>query len=594
MAKSAYAAREQLLTDVTACMRAAKQWREQHLKDKWRRAQDIFDCADKAEYTGTTRPNRAHLFVPVVYNQVTELTQEIVDAFDNPRPAVLPKNAKNPRHVLGAKLVSELFKINMEQQDPDSAWFPFCWTSAHNANVRGLAVAMWGWDVAKDRLRFDAPPLEDLFWDPRASLTRAPEWWIHRIFRSPSYVKGRIEDGVWKGRDDSGRVVDFDELKSEATVEPDDARSDTIYREEMDPFSEVTGKEDLLELWYYYDRVDREWYRSLTVKGALTLEDRQVNPDGADYCPAVAGYSLPRAHHFDGESIPDRAADLQLELNKNRNLDIDGRNRELNPKTIVSRRAGMNLEQFNEGSEAVLSNRVGPEAVQEFKYSPTAQAMVPRDAITMRDLHQTTGRTPPTQGKAEGSVRGSQGIGILTQNARAPLTRRIKAMWQTFFYPGFVKAIYLIATKETDEARIMEAAERAGIMRELAALGQSMGLMTVNLQGQIQMNGGPGLADVAIQLLDEQNFYVKPDPDLRMIDPESYERLLMEEAQLVLQGQRVDVLMDILADLSISRGFPEIAMKLRQPVNQAAFPPQMGPGKAAPTSQPAVPGMTRG
>jgi hypothetical protein len=549
--------REKVLEEVAECVQQATNWRQQYLTDKWQRADDLFEARDTPELTGQSRPNRSHLFVPVLYQQGLELIQEMVDAFDGVRLPAIPINAADGVDRLSTALAISAFDRELNRAEGPRSWFPFLWTSAHNAIVKGYAAAKWYWDTARDRLAFDAIPLEDLFWDPKASLTREPAFYVHRIYREPSYVAARIEDGTWQGKDKDGHAVSFDELKSAATITDDQTRRNRYY-EELDPFSQVDGKDDLLELWEFYWKKDGQWSMSLTIKGVHVL----IPPKPWAIQPFQIGYTLPRAHHFDGESIVNRGEDLQIELNKNRNLDMDGRNREMDPRTLASRRAGINLQQFKEGSDLVMANRVDDAAIREFKYSPTVQAMIPRDSITMRDIHGITGRTAPIQGKAEGNVRGSQGIGILTQNARAPLTRRLKCFWSTFVQPGLVKAAALIAENTTD----------GGALTEIA-----------------QMAGAGGMdPDRTFEVLNQARFIIRRDPDLKAIDPEGYERMLGQMVQLAVQAQRVDVAMPLMAKMARASGFPEVAADLLKPVNPAMIP-QQGPGKAAPT-QPTPPG----
>jgi hypothetical protein len=563
--------RDELLEEVVKLMVIAQDHRKKHLEEKWRKAEDLHECKDHPDYTGQSRTNRSHIFVPAIFQQDTELNQEVLDAFDGLRIPISPGSGARS-DVIAAEIMTELFHIHLEMNDhptaDSSAWARFIWATAHFANVKSYTAAKWYWDNGLDRLGFD-PILEDLFIDPRAHLTRAPHWFIHRIFREASSVVEMIEAGRWKGKDDSGRVVDFDLLKSAALVEEDEERTNR-YEEEIDPFSHLEGKEDLLELWEYWCLRGSTWYKALTVKGAYTLEDSHVAPEGPLFQPFPIGYTIPRAGHLDGESVPYRSRDLVLELNKNRNLDIDGRNRELDPRVIASRRAAINLKQWTENSDLVMSNRVGPDVIQEFKHAPTVQAMVPRDAITMRDLHGVTGRTPPTQGKAEGSVRGSQGIGILSQNAKAPLTRRLKTFWATFIHPGLVRAVHLIRTYETDEERILEAARRAGHDQIVAQFG----------------------AEAIIQLLDRAHYYVDRDPDMTRMDAEGYERLTMQGAQIAGQAGRTDVALKLLSDFFKAKGFRGIASRFLEPMNPAMLGPQ-GPGQAAPAPTGAMGGMTR-
>jgi hypothetical protein len=564
--------RDELLDEVAKCMAQSQTWRESALNEKLRVARDLYNAVDDPQYTGRNKGG-SHLFIPVVYDHSLAQIQEIADTFDSP---ILPTepDSNEPQDIAGAALARELFGLHVSDQKDGEGWYPFCWTVGHQAVVEGFAQTKWFWsfvtdkagNVVEDRLRWESIPQGDLFWDPTAALTRRPTWWVHRIYRTESYVKQRIMDGVWKGKNESGAVVDFETLKGYATVESSMEREE-IYYPERDPFTDVPGKEGMLELWEYYRLKGDVWYKSLTVKASHTLEDPQVNPDGPYYQPFQVGYILPRAYHFDGESTPARAFDLQLEVNANRNLDIDGRNRELNPRTIVSLRAGLDLSAFRDGSELVTAVRTDDQAIREFRYSPTAQAMIPRDTISMRDLADITGRTAPTQGLAQGSVRGTGGVNTLTMNARMPLNRRLKTLWATLFQPGLVKANYLIRRYETDEKRLMKAAKRIGL-------------------GRMQ-------PPQAMMLLDQAGYEIRRDPDMQRIDPQGLEMDLKEIAATGIQAQRPDIAFEALAQLMRLKGHPEIAQKLLQPANPALMPPQQGPGKASTAGRPSLPGVAQ-
>lgn len=564
--------RDELLDEVAKCMAQSQTWRESALNQKLRVARDLYNAVDDPQYTGRNKGG-SHLFIPVVYDHALAQIQEITDTFDSPILPTEPDSGEPP-DIAGAALARELFHLHVSDQKEGEDWYPFCWTVAHQAVVEGFAQTKWFWSfvtdkqgtVIEDRLRWEAIPQGDLFWDPSAALTRRSTWWVHRIYRTESYVKQRIEEGVWKGRDETGATVDFETLRGYATVESSQER-DELYYPERDPFTDVPGKEGMLELWEYYRLKGDIWYKSLTVKASHTLEDPQVNPDGPYYQPFKVGYILPRAYHFDGESTPARAFDLQLEVNANRNLDIDGRNRELNPRTIVSLRAGLDLSAFRDGSELVTAVRTDDQAIREFRYSPTVQAMIPRDTISMRDLADITGRTAPTQGLAQGSVRGTGGVNTLTMNARAPLNRRLKALWATLFQPGMVKANYLLKRYETDEARLTKAAKRAGLT----------GIPFAQL----------------MSLLEQASYEIRRDPDMQRIDPQGLEMDLKEGAAMAVQMQRPDIALKTMARLMRLKGHPEIAGELLQPVNQSMFPPQQGPGRAGTTPQPAMPGVAQ-
>ncbi len=446
---------------------------------------------------------------------------------------------------------------------------------------------------------YEVIPPEDFLYDPEAEELRDARFVIHRVFRTPDYLRRMESEGVY---------FNVEEAIEKGNTQRDGDRSDrekgfrNAENDRTNPWTMTENIEDAdkrrpLELYEWWGLFDPDGSGRLTPHVITVANDVVIRLERNPYDHGEPPFEVLRpvldVHKFEGIGFADMVKEFQETKTSLRRQILDNISWQNNGMWEVQRGAGVEMESLvNPRPGGVVRTDV-PGAVRPLTPPPLQQAGFMALEFEQTQLEQRTGITRYNQGLDSRSLnKTATGITALMGASQ----QRIELIARLFAETGvrnlFVKALSLNRQFVRDEFVVRLYGEPIVINKDdvsgqfdiLVSVGISASKQEVVQQQMIQLiQMAPGLAQA--QVMTPDNIYaimVKllegwgfKDHSQLMTNPNVMGQMTQQMQQMQQQMQMMQM---ILQHPSIANVVPQIAQQVQQAAAQQAqaAPPAQG------------------
>lgn len=447
---------------------------------------------------------------------------------------------------------------------------------------------------------YEVIPPEDFLYDPEAEELRDARFVIHRVFRTPDYLRRMESDGVY---------FNVEEAIEKGNTQRDGDRSDrekgfrNAENDRTNPWTMTENIEDAdkrrpLELYEWWGLFDPDGSGRLTPHVITVANDVVIRLERNPYDHGEPPFEVLRpvldVHKFEGIGFADMVKEFQETKTSLRRQILDNISWQNNGMWEVQRGAGVEMESLvNPRPGGVVRTDV-PGAVRPLTPPPLQQAGFMALEFEQTQLEQRTGITRYNQGLDSRSLnKTATGITAIMGASQ----QRIELIARLFAETGvrnlFVKALSLNRQFVRDEFVVRLYGEPIVINKDdvsgqfdiLVSVGISASKQEIVQQQMIQLiQMAPGLAQA--QVMTPDNIYaimVKllegwgfKDHSQLMTNPNVMGQMTQQMQQMQQQMQMMQM---ILQHPSIANVVPQIAQQVQQAAAQqaqAAPPPAQG------------------
>ena len=462
---------------------------------------------------------------------------------------------------------------------------------------------------------YEVIPPEDFLYDPEAEELRDARFVIHRVFRTPDYLRRMESEGVY---------FNVEEAIEKGNTQRDGDRSDrekgfrNAENDRTNPWTMTENIEDAdkrrpLELYEWWGLFDPDGSGRLTPHVITVANDVVIRLERNPYDHGEPPFEVLRpvldVHKFEGIGFADMVKEFQETKTSLRRQILDNISWQNNGMWEVQRGAGVEMESLVNPRPGGVVRTDMPGAVRPLTPPPLQQAGFMALEFEQTQLEQRTGITRYSQGLDSRSLnKTATGITAIMGASQ----QRIELIARLFAETGvrnlFVKALSLNRQFMRDEFVVRLYGEPIVINKDdvsgqfdiLVSVGISASKQEVVQQQMIQLiQMAPGLAQA--QVMTPDNIYaimVKllegwgfKDHSQLMTNPNVMGQMTQQMQQMQQQMQMMQM---ILQHPSIANVVPQIAQQVQQAAAQqaqAAPPPAQG---EQPPAQGAVPGQGGG
>jgi hypothetical protein len=459
---------------------------------------------------------------------------------------------------------------------------------------------------------YEVIPPEDFLYDPEAEELRDARFVIHRVFRTPDYLRRMESEGVY---------FNVEEAIEKGNTQRDGDRSDrekgfrNAENDRTNPWTMTENIEDAdkrrpLELYEWWGLFDPDGSGRLTPHVITVANDVVIRLERNPYDHGEPPFEVLRpvldVHKFEGIGFADMVKEFQETKTSLRRQILDNISWQNNGMWEVQRGAGVEMESLVNPRPGGVVRTDMPGAVRPLTPPPLQQAGFMALEFEQTQLEQRTGITRYNQGLDSRSLnKTATGITAIMGASQ----QRIELIARLFAETGvrnlFVKALSLNRQFVRDEFVVRLYGEPIVINKDdvsgqfdiLVSVGISASKQEVVQQQMIQLiQMAPGLAQA--QVMTPDNIYaimVKllegwgfKDHSQLMTNPNVMGQMTQQMQQMQQQMQMMQM---ILQHPSIANAVPQIAQQVQQAAAQqaqAAHPPAQG---EQPPAQGAVPGQ---
>jgi len=459
---------------------------------------------------------------------------------------------------------------------------------------------------------YEVIPPEDFLYDPEAEELRDARFVIHRVFRTPDYLRRMESEGVY---------FNVEEAIEKGNTQRDGDRSDrekgfrNAENDRTNPWTMTENIEDAdkrrpLELYEWWGLFDPDGSGRLTPHVITVANDVVIRLERNPYDHGEPPFEVLRpvldVHKFEGIGFADMVKEFQETKTSLRRQILDNISWQNNGMWEVQRGAGVEMESLVNPRPGGVVRTDMPGAVRPLTPPPLQQAGFMALEFEQTQLEQRTGITRYNQGLDSRSLnKTATGITAIMGASQ----QRIELIARLFAETGvrnlFVKALSLNRQFVRDEFVVRLYGEPIVINKDdvsgqfdiLVSVGISASKQEVVQQQMIQLiQMAPGLAQA--QVMTPDNIYaimVKllegwgfKDHSQLMTNPNVMGQMTQQMQQMQQQMQMMQM---ILQHPSIANVVPQIAQQVQQAAAQqaqAAHPPAQG---EQPPAQGAVPGQ---
>ncbi len=446
---------------------------------------------------------------------------------------------------------------------------------------------------------YEVIPPEDFLYDPEAEELRDARFVIHRVFRTPDYLRRMESDGVY---------FNVEEAIEKGNTQRDGDRSDrekgfrNAENDRTNPWTMTENIEDAdkrrpLELYEWWGLFDPDGSGRLTPHVITVANDVVIRLERNPYDHGEPPFEVLRpvldVHKFEGIGFADMVKEFQETKTSLRRQILDNISWQNNGMWEVQRGAGVEMESLVNPRPGGVVRTDMPGAVRPLTPPPLQQAGFMALEFEQTQLEQRTGITRYNQGLDSRSLnKTATGITALMGASQ----QRIELIARLFAETGvrnlFVKALSLNRQFVRDEFVVRLYGEPIVINKDdvsgqfdiLVSVGISASKQEVVQQQMIQLiQMAPGLAQA--QVMTPDNIYaimVKllegwgfKDHSQLMTNPNVMGQMTQQMQQMQQQMQMMQM---ILQHPSIANVVPQIAQQVQQAAAQQAqaAPPAQG------------------
>ena len=446
---------------------------------------------------------------------------------------------------------------------------------------------------------YEVIPPEDFLYDPEAEELRDARFVIHRVFRTPDYLRRMESDGVY---------FNVEEAIEKGNTQRDGDRSDrekgfrNAENDRTNPWTMTENIEDAdkrrpLELYEWWGLFDSDGSGRLTPHVITVANDVVIRLERNPYDHGEPPFEVLRpvldVHKFEGIGFADMVKEFQETKTSLRRQILDNISWQNNGMWEVQRGAGVEMESLvNPRPGGVVRTDV-PGAVRPLTPPPLQQAGFMALEFEQTQLEQRTGITRYNQGLDSRSLnKTATGITALMGASQQRIELIARLFAETGVRSLFVKALSLNRQFMRDEFVVRLYGEPIVINKDdvsgqfdiLVSVGISASKQEVVQQQMIQLiQMAPGLAQA--QVMTPDNIYaimVKllegwgfKDHSQLMTNPNVMGQMTQQMQQMQQQMQMMQM---ILQHPSIANVVPQIAQQVQQAAAQQAqaAPPAQG------------------
>ena len=446
---------------------------------------------------------------------------------------------------------------------------------------------------------YEVIPPEDFLYDPEAEELRDARFVIHRVFRTPDYLRRMESEGVY---------FNVEEAIEKGNTQRDGDRSDrekgfrNAENDRTNPWTMTENIEDAdkrrpLELYEWWGLFDSDGSGRLTPHVITVANDVVIRLERNPYDHGEPPFEVLRpvldVHKFEGIGFADMVKEFQETKTSLRRQILDNISWQNNGMWEVQRGAGVEMESWvNPRPGGVVRTDV-PGAVRPLTPPPLQQAGFMALEFEQTQLEQRTGITRYNQGLDSRSLnKTATGITALMGASQQRIELIARLFAETGVRSLFVKALSLNRQFMRDEFVVRLYGEPIVINKDdvsgqfdiLVSVGISASKQEVVQQQMIQLiQMAPGLAQA--QVMTPDNIYaimVKllegwgfKDHSQLMTNPNVMGQMTQQMQQMQQQMQMMQM---ILQHPSIANVVPQIAQQVQQAAAQQAqaAPPAQG------------------
>ena len=446
---------------------------------------------------------------------------------------------------------------------------------------------------------YEVIPPEDFLYDPEAEELRDARFVIHRVFRTPDYLRRMESEGVY---------FNVEEAIEKGNTQRDGDRSDrekgfrNAENDRTNPWTMTENIEDAdkrrpLELYEWWGLFDSDGSGRLTPHVITVANDVVIRLERNPYDHGEPPFEVLRpvldVHKFEGIGFADMVKEFQETKTSLRRQILDNISWQNNGMWEVQRGAGVEMESLvNPRPGGVVRTDV-PGAVRPLTPPPLQQAGFMALEFEQTQLEQRTGITRYNQGLDSRSLnKTATGITALMGASQQRIELIARLFAETGVRSLFVKALSLNRQFMRDEFVVRLYGEPIVINKDdvsgqfdiLVSVGISASKQEVVQQQMIQLiQMAPGLAQA--QVMTPDNIYaimVKllegwgfKDHSQLMTNPNVMGQMTQQMQQMQQQMQMMQM---ILQHPSIANAVPQIAQQVQQAAAQQAqaAPPAQG------------------
>ena len=462
---------------------------------------------------------------------------------------------------------------------------------------------------------YEVIPPEDFLYDPEAEELRDARFVIHRVFRTPDYLRRMESEGVY---------FNVEEAIEKGNTQRDGDRSDrekgfrNAENDRTNPWTMTENIEDAdkrrpLELYEWWGLFDPDGSGRLTPHVITVANDVVIRLERNPYDHGEPPFEVLRpvldVHKFEGIGFADMVKEFQETKTSLRRQILDNISWQNNGMWEVQRGAGVEMESLVNPRPGGVVRTDMPGAVRPLTPPPLQQAGFMALEFEQTQLEQRTGITRYSQGLDSRSLnKTATGITAIMGASQQRIELIARLFAETGVRSLFVKALSLNRQFMRDEFVVRLYGEPIVINKDdvsgqfdiLVSVGISASKQEVVQQQMIQLiQMAPGLAQA--QVMTPDNIYaimVKllegwgfKDHSQLMTNPNVMGQMTQQMQQMQQQMQMMQM---ILQHPSIANVVPQIAQQVQQAAAQqaqAAPPPAQG---EQPPAQGAVPGQGGG
>jgi len=458
---------------------------------------------------------------------------------------------------------------------------------------------------------YEVIPPEDFLYDPEAEELRDARFVIHRVFRTPDYLRRMESEGVY---------FNVEEAIEKGNTQRDGDRSDrekgfrNAENDRTNPWTMTENIEDAdkrrpLELYEWWGLFDPDGSGRLTPHVITVANDVVIRLERNPYDHGEPPFEVLRpvldVHKFEGIGFADMVKEFQETKTSLRRQILDNISWQNNGMWEVQRGAGVEMESLVNPRPGGVVRTDMPGAVRPLTPPPLQQAGFMALEFEQTQLEQRTGITRYNQGLDSRSLnKTATGITALMGASQQRIELIARLFAETGVRSLFVKALSLNRQFVRDEFVVRLYGEPIVINKDdvsgqfdiLVSVGISASKQEVVQQQMIQLiQMAPGLAQA--QVMTPDNIYaimVKllegwgfKDHSQLMTNPNVMGQMTQQMQQMQQQMQMMQM---ILQHPSIANVVPQIAQQVQQAAAQQAqaAPPAQG---EQPPAQGAVPGQ---
>ena len=457
---------------------------------------------------------------------------------------------------------------------------------------------------------YEVIPPEDFLYDPEAEELRDARFVIHRVFRTPDYLRRMESEGVY---------FNVEEAIEKGNTQRDGDRSDrekgfrNAENDRTNPWTMTENIEDAdkrrpLELYEWWGLFDPDGSGRLTPHVITVANDVVIRLERNPYDHGEPPFEVLRpvldVHKFEGIGFADMVKEFQETKTSLRRQILDNISWQNNGMWEVQRGAGVEMESLVNPRPGGVVRTDMPGAVRPLTPPPLQQAGFMALEFEQTQLEQRTGITRYTQGLDSRSLnKTATGITAIMGASQQRIELIARLFAETGVRSLFVKALSLNRQFVRDEFVVRLYGEPIVINKDdvsgqfdiLVSVGISASKQEVVQQQMIQLiQMAPGLAQA--QVMTPDNIYaimVKllegwgfKDHSQLMTNPNVMGQMTQQMQQMQQQMQMMQM---ILQHPSIANAVPQIAQQVQQAAAQqaqAGSPPAQG---EQPPAQGAVP-----